>query len=64
MADSSSADSWRWVVVAGWGRQRLGVADVHQAGDQLQRVNEPCAGVASALDPEAEIPAARPPAYF
>ena len=44
------------------GRQRLGVANVHQAREQLQRIEEACAGFAASVALEAERQNARSPA--
>ncbi len=64
---SSSGDSWRWVVEAGWQASDLAVADVDQAGDQLQRVAGSGAGRRlhrPLLTPKFRMPEARPPMYF
>ncbi len=58
-------DSWRCVVEAGWVASELHVADVDQAGEQLERVQEArTAFAATAGTPKVSRPEAWPPRYF
>ena len=51
---SSSSDSWRWVVEAGWMARDLGVPQIEQPLDELERVEEGQSRVVAPLGPEGD----------